>query len=86
MTNIWRHIDEEIAATPMPEAYQNKLVIIPHPLPCGKPHLSLYLRSCNWNRQKWITRLTGGKKAWVMENRLCFHCFQTDGRRGSEIW
>jgi hypothetical protein len=43
MTSIWRHIDEEIAATPMPEAYQNKLVIIPHPLPCGKPHLSLYL-------------------------------------------
>jgi hypothetical protein len=78
MTSIWRHIDEEIAATPMPEAY-NKLVIVPHPLSCGKPHLSLYLRCCNWNRQKWITRLTGGKKAWVMENRLCFHCFQTDG-------
>jgi hypothetical protein len=43
MTSIWRHIDEEIAATPMPEAYQNKLVIIPHPLSCEKPHLSLYL-------------------------------------------
>jgi hypothetical protein len=36
--------------------------------------------------KKWITRLTGGKKAWVMENRLCFHCFQTNGQRGSEIW
>jgi hypothetical protein len=34
MTSIWQHIDEEIAATPMPEEYQNKLVIIPHPLPC----------------------------------------------------
>ncbi|CAK9882569.1 unnamed protein product [Sphagnum jensenii] len=28
MTSIWRYIDEEIAATPMPEAYQNKLVWI----------------------------------------------------------
>jgi hypothetical protein len=57
MISIWWHIDEKIIATPMPKAYQNKLVIIPHPLPCGKPHLSLYNCCCNWNKQKWITRL-----------------------------
>ncbi|CAK9199530.1 unnamed protein product [Sphagnum troendelagicum] len=28
MTSIWRHLDQEIAATPMPEPYQNKLVWI----------------------------------------------------------
>jgi hypothetical protein len=54
----------------MLEAYQNKLVIIADP--CGKPYLSIYICYCNWNKQKWITRLIGGKKAWVMENRLCF--------------
>jgi hypothetical protein len=72
MTSIWQHIHENIATTPMLEAYQNKLVIIPHPLSCGKPHLFLYLCCYNWNKQKWITTLTGGKKAWVMENSLCF--------------
>jgi hypothetical protein len=86
MISIWQHIDKEIATTPMIEAYPNKLVIIPHPLPCGKPHLSLCFCCCNWNKQKWITRLTRGKKAWVMENKFCFQCFWIDGLRGSKIW
>jgi hypothetical protein len=59
---------KRLLQTPTLEAYQNKLVIISHPLPCGKPHLSLYICCYNWNKQKWITRLIGRKKAWVMEN------------------
>jgi hypothetical protein len=72
MTSILQHINEEITTTPLHEAYQNKLVIIPHPFPCGKPHLYFYLCYYNWNKQKWITTLIGGKKAWGMENGFCF--------------
>ncbi|KAH7432042.1 hypothetical protein KP509_07G005500 [Ceratopteris richardii] len=28
MSNVWRHLDQEIAVTPMPEAYRNKMVWI----------------------------------------------------------
>lgn len=39
MSKVWEKLDIEIAATPMPELYQNKMVSVYHTPPANHVHL-----------------------------------------------